>query len=87
MSLTKDKLANRLETQLGLKRKESRQLLEGLLNIIKATLTLGDGLLVSGFGKFTVRPTRQEPSNQGPSNFTTQKGIDFQDFWSTAPAA
>jgi integration host factor subunit alpha len=55
MSLTKDKLTNRLQTQLGLNRKESLQLLESLLNIMKDTLTQGDGLLVSGFGKFSVR--------------------------------
>jgi hypothetical protein len=35
MSLTKDKLANRLQTQLGLNRKESLELLEDLLDIMK----------------------------------------------------
>lgn len=55
MSLTKDKLAHNLQTRLGLNRKESLRLLESLLNIMKDTLTQGDGLLVSGFGKFSVR--------------------------------
>lgn len=58
MSLTKDKIANRLHTNLGLNRKESLQLLESLLNIMKDTLTQGDGLLISGFGKFSVRHKR-----------------------------
>lgn len=55
MSLTKDKLANRLQTQLGLNRKESLELVEGLLDIMKDTLTQGEDLLISGFGKFSVR--------------------------------
>jgi integration host factor subunit alpha len=55
MSLTKDKLANRLQTQLGLNKKESLELLEGLLDIMKDTLTQGEDLLISGFGKFSVR--------------------------------
>ena len=62
MSLTKAKLASLLRTQLGLDKKESLQLLESLLNIMKDTLTQGDGLLVSGFGKFSVR---QKKARQG----------------------
>ena len=55
MSLTKDKLANRLQNQLGLNRIESLKLLGGLLDIMKDTLTQGEDLLISGFGKFSVR--------------------------------
>lgn len=59
MSLTKDTLANRLQTQLGLKRKESLELVEGLLDIMKETLTQGEDLLISGFGKFSVRQKKE----------------------------
>jgi integration host factor subunit alpha len=55
MSLTKDKLIARLQTQVGLDKQESRQLVEGLLGIMKDTLTQGEELLISGFGKFSVR--------------------------------
>jgi integration host factor subunit alpha len=55
MSLTKDKLANLLQTQLCLERRESVGLLEGLLAIMKDTLAQGEDLLISGFGKFSVR--------------------------------
>lgn len=55
MSLTKDKLINRLQTQIGLEKKESRQLVERLLEIMKDALAGGDALLISGFGKFSVR--------------------------------
>ena len=55
MSLTKDKLITRLQTQVGMGKQESRQIMERLLGIIKDTLTQGEELLISGFGKFSVR--------------------------------
>ncbi len=55
MALTKDKLITRLQTQIGLDRQESRQIVERLLEIIKDTLTKGEELLITGFGKFSVR--------------------------------
>ena len=55
MSLTKDKLIARLQTQVGLDKQESRQIVERLLEIMKDTLAGGEELLISGFGKFSVR--------------------------------
>ncbi len=59
MSLTKDKLIGRLQAQVGLDKQDSRQLLERLLGIIKDTLIQGEDLLISGFGKFSVRQKRE----------------------------
>ena len=58
MTLTKEKLINSLETQLGMGRQESRQVVERLLKIMKDTLSRGEDLLISGFGKFSVREKR-----------------------------
>jgi integration host factor subunit alpha len=55
MSLTKDKLITRLQTQVGLDQQESRQIVERVLGIMKDTLAEGDDVLISGFGKFSVR--------------------------------
>jgi len=55
MTLTKDKLITRLQTQVGMDKQESRQIMERLLGIMKDTLTQGEELLISGFGKFSVR--------------------------------
>jgi integration host factor subunit alpha len=68
MSLTRDKLANRLQTQLGLNRKESLELLEGLLDILKDTLTQGEDLLISGFGKFSVRQKKARRGRNPQTN-------------------
>lgn len=55
MALTKDKLVIRLQTQLGLTKSESRQMVERLFGLMKDTLSNEEDLLVSGFGKFSVR--------------------------------
>lgn len=55
MALTKEKLITLLQDQKGLNRQESRQLLERVFKIMKDTLSQGEDLLISGFGKFSVR--------------------------------
>ncbi len=52
MALTKEKLINRLQVQVGLSKQESRAVVERVLGIVKDTLAAGEDLLVSGFGKF-----------------------------------
>jgi len=61
MALTKEKLITHLETQLGMGRQESRQVVERLLKIMKDTLSQGEDLLISGFGKFSVRQKKARP--------------------------
>jgi len=41
MALTKDKLTAHLQTQIGMTKPESRQIVESLFEIMKETLTLG----------------------------------------------
>ena len=55
MALTKDKLVIRLQTQIGMTKPESRQLVERLFAIMKSTLADGEDLLISGFGTFMIR--------------------------------
>ena len=55
MALTKDKIVSRLQTQLGLTKQESRQAVVRLFEILKDTLANGEDLLISGYGKFSVK--------------------------------
>ena len=55
MALTKDKMVSRLQTQLGLTKQEAQQAMERLFEILKGTLANGEDLLISGYGKFSVR--------------------------------
>ena len=58
MALTKEKLTILLQTQLGMSRNESRYTVDRLFKIMKDTLAQGEDLLISGFGKFSVRQKR-----------------------------
>jgi integration host factor subunit alpha len=55
MALIKDNLITRLQTQMGISKQESRQIVDRLLEIMKGSLAQGEDLLISGFGKFSVR--------------------------------
>jgi integration host factor subunit alpha len=55
MALTKHKLASSLQTQIGLTKHESLDIIEKVFELMKSTLANGNDLLISGFGKFSVR--------------------------------
>lgn len=55
MALTKKDIVEQVNYELGFPRNQSVEIVESLLETIKATLETGDDLLVSGFGKFCVR--------------------------------
>ena len=55
MAITKEKLTILLQDRLDMSRQESRQIVERLFKIMKDTLSQGEDLLISGFGKFSVR--------------------------------
>jgi integration host factor subunit alpha len=71
MAITKEKLTLLLQAQLGMSRQESQQIVEGLLKIMKDTLARGEDLLISGFGKFSVR---QKKARRG-RNPQTKKSL------------
>jgi integration host factor subunit alpha len=55
MGINKKTIIDRLQRDLGYSQGRSAELFESLLEIIKSRLVSGDEVLVSGFGKFSVR--------------------------------
>ena len=55
MTLTKADLIDSMYNHVGLSKTKSTQVVESLLEIIKETLENGEDILISGFGKFSVR--------------------------------
>lgn len=55
MALTKEDIITNVYNQVGLSKKQSRSVVEKLLEIVKSRLEQGEDLLVSGFGKFVVK--------------------------------
>ena len=52
---TKAEIIKKVAEETGFQRKEAYKAVESLLEVMKDTLASGEAILVSGFGKFTVR--------------------------------
>ena len=59
MTLTKVEIVESVQNQTGFPKNRSSEIVETLLEIIKRTLTSGEDVLVSGFGKFCVNEKKE----------------------------
>jgi integration host factor subunit alpha len=59
MTLTKAKIVDAVHNELGFPKNRSAELIEILLEQIKATLGKGEDVLISGFGKFCVKKKKE----------------------------
>ena len=73
MTITKTKLIESIWKKSELPKQESISTLESLIEIIKKTLESGEDLLISGFGKFTVKDKKKRKGR----NPQTGKEIDI----------
>jgi integration host factor subunit alpha len=55
MTLTKDHIVSSMANHLGVTKFESTRLVESVLETVKTSLSNGEDVLISGFGKFTVK--------------------------------
>jgi integration host factor subunit alpha len=53
--MTKADIAERIQAGIGLKKKESVEMIEAVFSIMKSTLERGETLKISGFGNFVVK--------------------------------
>ena len=59
MTLTKIQIIESIQNQTGFPKNKSTDIIESLLEIIKSTLASGEDVLISGFGKFSVREKKE----------------------------
>ena len=59
MTLTKSDLVKALAKENGYPVNQTIEIVETLLGIIKSSLSSGDDVLISGFGKFCVKEKRE----------------------------
>ena len=71
MTLTKAHIVKAVAEQIGYPHKQTLEIVETLLEIIKRTLESGDDVLFSGFGKFCV----QEKNERKGRNPATGEGL------------
>ncbi len=61
MALTKAEIAERLYEELGLNKREAKELVEMFFEEVRGALENGDQVKLSGFGNFDVRDKKQRP--------------------------
>ena len=78
MTLTKNEIIDQVRDRLGFSRKQSIELVEMLIELIKKSLESGDDVLVSGFGKFCVKDKKERKGRKGKT-VTTISGLQGND--------
>ena len=58
MALTRNELNIHLQNQMGMSKREAKQMVDRLFEIMRKNLSRGENLLISGFGKFSVKQKR-----------------------------
>ncbi|MGL6072511.1 integration host factor subunit alpha [Craterilacuibacter sp.] len=61
MTLTKAELADLLFDQVGLNKREAKDMVESFFEEIRVALEVGDSVKLSGFGNFQLRDKPQRP--------------------------
>ena len=61
MALTRADMANSLFNELGLNKKEARELVDLCFEELKASLAVGEQVRLSGFGNFGLRDKKERP--------------------------
>ena len=59
MTLTKAQIVEEIRQRNGFSRKKSIETVEAMLEIMKESLGSGENVLISGFGKFSVKEKRE----------------------------
>ena len=82
MALTKREIIEKVTERLGCSNIKSIELVETLVETIKGPLEKGDSLLISGFGKFTVKQkaerTGRNPASGKAMTLAKRKVVTFQ---------
>jgi len=55
MTITKADLAQKVADDCGFMKHEAAEIVEKLLEIVKGRLVAGEGVMISGFGKWSVK--------------------------------
>lgn len=61
MALTKAAMAEKLFEELGLNKREAKEVVEAFFEEVRRSLEAGEQVKLSGFGNFDIRDKRQRP--------------------------
>src|SRR2546429_6321213 len=72
MALTKAEMAEALFNQLGLNKREARELVDLFFEEVRAALSGGEQVKLSGFGNFDLRDKNQRPGQSRSEEHTSE---------------
>ena len=82
MTLTKAIIVEAISKKMSYTNMESLEMLDSLLEIMKQTLESGEDVLISGFGKFSVKEKMERkgrnPQNGQPMMIAPRKVLTFK---------
>ena len=82
MALTKAHLIELIQSNNDLTKKQSTDIVEATLNIMKDTLATGEDVLISGFGKFRVKEKAERkgrnPATGADQMLTARRVVTFK---------
>jgi integration host factor subunit alpha len=82
MTLTKAQIIETLFAKGGLTKKESAQVIDTFFDLIKQSLENGEDVLISGFGKFSVKEKQarrgRNPQTGEPMMLAPRKAVTFK---------
>ena len=82
MTLTKALIAEAVWNNTGIPKWRSAELVDTLFEVIKETLESGEDVLISGFGKFSVREKQERkgrnPQTGEPLMLSARKVVTFK---------
>jgi integration host factor subunit alpha len=82
MAATKESIIEAVANETGFKKKQSIELVETLIELIRNTLASGEDVLISGFGKFCVQEKKKRrgrnPATGEPLMLKPRKIVTFK---------
>ena len=75
MTITKDSLVEMVHNEIGLNKREAKELIESFFEQIKKSLEEGNDIKLSGFGNFNLRDKAPRPG-RNPKTGVTYKISD-----------
>jgi integration host factor subunit alpha len=83
MALTKADMVEKLIADVGLGRRDAKELVDEFFEVIKAALASGSPIKLSGFGNFDLRDKRQRPGRNPKTGeeipVTARRVVTFKD--------
>lgn len=82
MTLTKSHIIESVAANNDLSKLQSAKLVDSMLHIFKTTLSSGEGVLISGFGKFRVHDKKERngrnPATGNPLTLKARRIVTFR---------